>query len=128
MRIFIAGVDGYLGWPLAQHLAARGHEVCGADAFFRRSWVQEMGSWSATPITLMAERLEAFRSRYGKDMSFRRADLRNYAVVEQIFREFQPDAIVHLGECPSAPYSMIDNHHVQPALRHARHPSKCPPR
>ena len=21
MRVFIAGVDGYLGWPLAQHLA-----------------------------------------------------------------------------------------------------------
>ena len=111
MRIFIAGVDGYLGWPLAQHLASRGHEVCGADAFFRRSWVQEMGSWSATPIALMAERLEAFRSRYGKDMSFWRADLRNYAVVEQIFREFQPDAIVHLGECPSAPFSMIDVRH-----------------
>jgi UDP-sulfoquinovose synthase len=111
MRIFITGVDGYLGWSLAQYLAARGHEVGGADAFFRRSWVQEMGSWSATPICTMTERLEGFRSRYGKEMRFWRADLRNYAVLEEIFREFQPDGIVHLGECPSAPYSMIDVRH-----------------
>ena len=27
MRVFIAGIDGYLGWPLAQYLAASGHEV-----------------------------------------------------------------------------------------------------
>jgi UDP-sulfoquinovose synthase len=39
-------------------------------------------------------------------------DLREYANVERIFREFQPDAVVHLGECPSAPYSMIDVHHT----------------
>ena len=50
MRAFIAGMDGYLGWSLAQYLTARGHEVAGADTFFRRQWVEEMGSWSATPI------------------------------------------------------------------------------
>jgi UDP-sulfoquinovose synthase len=32
--------------------------------------------------------------------------------VEQIFREFQPKVIVHFGECPSAPYSMIDVHYA----------------
>ena len=32
MRVFIAGIDGYLGWPLAQYLAARGHQVGGVDA------------------------------------------------------------------------------------------------
>jgi UDP-sulfoquinovose synthase len=111
MRIFIAGVDGYLGWPLAQHLAERGHEVGGADLFLRRKWVQEMGSWSATPICTMTERLQAFRSRFGRDLHFWQADLRDYAIVEQIFRDFQPDGVVHLGECPSAPYSMMDVNH-----------------
>ena len=111
MRIFIAGVDGYLGWPLAQHLASRGHEVGGADAFFRRAWVQEMGSWSATPIGTMTERLQAFRSRFGRELKFWQSDLREYSVVESIFRDFQPDAIMHLGECPSAPYSMMDVGH-----------------
>lgn len=112
MRILIAGVDGYLGWSLAQYLAARGHEVAGADIFFRRKWVEEMGSWSATPIRPMKERLQAFKERFGRGLRFWEGDLREYGLVEQIFREFQPDAIVHFGECPSAPYSMIDVHHA----------------
>lgn len=112
MRVFIAGVDGYLGWSLAQYLAARGHEVAGADAFFRRRWVDEMGSWSAIPVAPMGERLAAFRERFGKELRFWEGDLREYGLVEAIFREFQPDAIVHFGECPSAPYSMIDVHHA----------------
>src|SRR5215467_7005223 len=111
MRIFIAGVDGYLGWSLAQHLARRGHTVAGADILFRRNWVEEMGSWSATPICSMEERLEAFLVRYGQELRFWPGDLRDYEFVETIFREFQPESIVHFGECPSAPYSMIDVHH-----------------
>jgi len=112
MRVFIAGMDGYLGWSLAQYLAARGHEVSGADSFFRRRWVEEMGSWSATPVASMRERLAAFRERFGRELRFWEGDLREYGLVEAIFREFQPDAIVHFGECPSAPYSMIDVHHA----------------
>ncbi len=112
MRIFIAGIDGYLGWSLAQYLTARGHEVAGADCFFRRQWVEEMGSWSATPIRPMKERLQAFKERFGKELRFWEGDLREYGLVEMIFREFQPDAIVHFGECPSAPYSMVDVHHA----------------
>ncbi len=112
MRVFIAGMDGYLGWSLAQYLTARGHEVAGADNFFRRRWVDEMGSWSATPIPSMAERLRAFAERFGRKPRFWEGDLREYGLVETIFREFQPDAIVHLGECPSAPYSMVDVHHA----------------
>jgi UDP-sulfoquinovose synthase len=112
MRVFIAGVDGYLGWPLAQYLAARGHDVAGADGFFRRQWVNEMGSWSAIPIRPMSERLQAFKERFGKPLHFWEGDLRKYDFVELTLREFQPDAIVHLGECPSAPYSMMDVHHA----------------
>jgi len=111
MRIFIAGVDGYLGWSLAQHLARRGHSVAGADILFRRNWVEEMGSWSATPIATIEERLEAFLERNGTQLRFWPGDLRDYELVESIFREFQPESIVHFGECPSAPYSMIDVHH-----------------
>ena len=112
MRVFIAGVDGYLGFTLAQHLAARGHDVAGADAFLRRRWVGEMGSWSAVPIAPMAERRDAFRDRYGRDLTFFSLDLTNYAGVAWALAEFRPDAVVHLGECPSAPYSMLDVHHA----------------
>lgn len=110
--MFIAGMDGYLGWPLAQHLARRGHEVAGADCLFRRSWVEEMGSVSAIPIALIDERLRALREQAGQAIPFWNGDLRNYSLVDRIFREFQPEAVIHLGECPSAPYSMIDRQHA----------------
>ncbi len=112
MRVFIAGMDGYLGWSLAQYLAARGHQVAGADLFLRRQWVDEMGSCSATPIVPMTERLTALKESRGIEPKFWEADLRDYSVVERIFKEFRPDAVVHLGECPSAPYSMVDVHHA----------------
>ena len=111
MRVFIAGVDGYLGWTLAQYLVARGHEVAGCDLFLRRKWVEEIGSQSATPIRSIQERLVAFKENFGKELIFREGDLRDYDFVLQFFKLFQPEAIVHLGEVPSAPYSMIDVHH-----------------
>ncbi|MFN2489868.1 MAG: NAD-dependent epimerase/dehydratase family protein [Actinomycetota bacterium] len=112
MRVFVAGADGYLGWSLVQHLAARGHDVGGADVLWRRKWVEEMGSHSATPIASLEDRLRAFRAHHGSDLAFWQGDLTDYALVEEILRDFRPDAVVHLGECPSAPYSMIDVHHA----------------
>ena len=44
MRVLIAGMDGYLGWPLSMYLTSRGHEVAGLDRFLRRAWVAEMES------------------------------------------------------------------------------------
>ncbi len=112
MRVFIAGIDGYLGWSLAQYLAARGHEIAGADLFLRRKWVEEMGSHSAIPIRPMEERLQAFRENFNQEILFREGDLQDYKFVEDFFGEFQPEAIVHFGEMPSAPYSQIDVHHA----------------
>ena len=68
MRVFIAGVDGYLGWSLAMYLVARGHEVAGADNYLRRDWIAEMGSQSATPIRRMTERLQAFRENFDTNL------------------------------------------------------------
>ena len=112
MRILIAGMDGYLGWSLAQHLVRRGHNVAGADALYRRSWVEEMESVSAIPIASIDTRLRALCEHTGQEVPFWNGDLRDYAFVDRIFREFAPEAVVHLGECPSAPYSMIDREHT----------------
>ena len=62
--MFIAGMDGYLGWSLAQHLAARGHEVAGVDALLRRAWVEEMGSVSAIPIAPVEDRFRPSAHQY----------------------------------------------------------------
>jgi UDP-sulfoquinovose synthase len=111
MRVFIAGVDGYLGWSLAMYLIKRGHEIAGADCYHRRDWVAEMGSQSATPIRRMTDRLQAFRENFGTNLQFIRGDITDYNFVWNFFRAFEPEVIVHLAEMPSAPYSMIDVHH-----------------
>jgi UDP-sulfoquinovose synthase len=111
MRVFICGVDGYLGWALAMHLTKRGHDVGGCDIYARRSWVKEMGGESATPVRSMPERLEAFKEQFGKPLYFQEGDLADYGFALKCFTEFAPDCIVHLAEMPSAPYSMIDVQH-----------------
>jgi UDP-sulfoquinovose synthase len=112
MRVLICGVDGYLGWALAQHLAARGHEIAGIDDYARRRWVEEMGSDSAMPIASMPDRLQVFKETFDTELTFWEGDLKDYSLIEKAFKEFRPEAVVHLGECPSAPYSMIDVHHA----------------
>lgn len=112
MRVLIPGVDGYLGWALAQYLTAKGHEVGGIDPGYRRQWVAELGSHSATPIVDMPDRLIAFEEKFGEKFYFKSGDLCDWDFVKTIFKEFQPESIVHLGQCPSAPYSMIDQHHA----------------
>ena len=78
----------------------------------RRSWVDEMGSVSAIPIASIEDGLAALREHSGQRVPFWYGDLRDYNLVERIFREFLPEAVIHLGECPSAPYSMIDREHT----------------
>jgi UDP-sulfoquinovose synthase len=112
MKIFIAGIDGYLGWALAQYLTVRGHTVAGADLMLRREWVDEVGGISAIPIASREDRIAAFKDQFGKTLDFRVGDLCDYDFVTGFFEEFQPEAIVHVGQMPSAPYSMMDNKHA----------------
>jgi len=108
MRVLITGVDGYLGWALALRLAKAGHQVAGIDNFSRRGWVAEMASASAIPIADMDERLPAFREATGNELTFFECDLADYDDVLHAYQSFRPEAIVYLGEMPSAPYSMMD--------------------
>lgn len=112
MKVLITGIDGYSGFPLALHLLARGHEVSGLDNFVTRRRVREVGSYSATPIGTFPKRQEAIHRLTGKQVRFHKGDLSNYAFVEQVLREERPEAVVHLAEQRSAPYSMIDVHHA----------------
>lgn len=112
MRVFIAGVDGYLGFPLAQYLTVRGHEVAGADLFLRRQWVREVGGDSVFPIADMEVRLAAFQELHSQPLRFFQGNLTDYKLIASIFESFRPEVIVHLGEMPSAPYSMIDIQHT----------------
>jgi len=111
VKIFITGMDGYIGWPLSLRQLALGNEVCGIDNFSRRKNVEEMSSHSALPILSMEERMKLLKNRYGDKVQFHEGDLLDPQFIDDVFKKFQPETIVHLAEQPSAPYSMIDQEH-----------------
>jgi UDP-sulfoquinovose synthase len=80
MKILILGIDGYIGRPLAKHLEGKGHEVVGLDNNSRRLTVE-----SLTEL---------------KPITFPPLDVENVEINKDI------DAIVHLAQQPSAPWSM----------------------
>ena len=111
MRILILGGDGYLGWPTAMYLSARGHEVHVIDNYLRRRMHAEGGTDSLTPIAAsLTARVTAWREVSGYTITATEGDLTDWPVVERAFRDFGPDTIIHYGQIPSAPYSMIDRH------------------
>jgi UDP-sulfoquinovose synthase len=109
MKILVLGGDGYLGWPTAMYLSARGQEVGVLDNFAKRRWEMELNVEPLIPIRTMHDRVKAWREVTGLNMHLVVGDLRNYEVVKKTLESFQPDALVHYGEQPSAPYSMIDH-------------------
>jgi UDP-sulfoquinovose synthase len=113
MRILILGGDGYLGWPTAMRFSNQGHEVLVVDNYLRRRAHEEAGTDSLTPIGPdLRARTDAWNEVTGHKIGVIEGDLTEWPVVERIFRTFRPDAIVHYGEMPSAPYSMKDRHHA----------------
>lgn len=112
MRIMVLGGDGYLGWPTAMYLSARGHEVLIVDNFARRKADEELGTDSLIPITTLNERLEAWRDASDREISAAVGDVADFDFISQQMWGFEPDAIVHYGEQRSAPYSMIDREHA----------------
>ena len=112
MRVLVLGIDGYIGWSLAMHLANRGHTVAGIDNMSRRRNVESVGSTSAIPIQDMDKRIASFKKIYDKDISFYKGDLLDYQFLTDVICETRPESIVHLAEQPSAPFSMIDRSHA----------------
>jgi UDP-sulfoquinovose synthase len=113
MRILILGGDGYLGWPTAMRFSNRGHDVHVLDNYLRRRAHLDAGTDSLTPILPdLPSRAAAWHEITGRAIEVTEGDLADWAVVERIFRAFRPEAIVHYGEMPSAPYSMKDRHHA----------------
>ena len=111
MKVLIIGSDGYIGWTLMNHLLEKGHEVTGFDNLSRRNRVNEIGSDSLTIIDSHSDRCKMLDKVHSNSfngivrMTLGKADPH---YIRQTLRTIRPDAIVHLGEMPSAPWSMID--------------------
>lgn len=107
MRALILGMDGYLGWSLTVELTLRGHKVMGLDSELRRQLVSEEGSISAIKILELAERIETLNSIYLSEVGCVPCDVSNdYDILRQVVLTFKPDVVFHLGQIPSAPWSM----------------------
>ena len=107
MRVLILGGDGYLGWPTALRFSARGHEVAVVDNFSRRRWHSEQGTASLTPIRGLDERIAAWREISGNEIRSYVGAVEDGDFLDEVVAETRPEAVVHYGEQPSAPYSMI---------------------
>jgi UDP-sulfoquinovose synthase len=112
MRILILGGDGYLGWPTAMRFSRLGHQVYVVDNELRREAHREAGTDSLTPIATLPERIAAWQEVTGLEIGCTIGDLTDWDLVQTVFREVEPEAIVHYGELPSAPYSMKDRDHA----------------
>ena len=113
MRILILGGDGYLGWPTALRFSQRGHQVHVVDNYLRRRALRENGGDSLTPIEDdLPARVTAWREVAGSEIGVTEGNLCDHRVVEEAFETARPEAIVHYGEMPSAPYSMASREHA----------------
>ena len=101
MKILILGADGYLGWPTVCHFHALGHEVEGVDSYDKRIWETEVGGHPLWDRGTMVDRNHGRAKLHVFDIA---GSYRSLAIT---IRDFQPDAIVHYAEQPSAPYSMM---------------------
>lgn len=112
MKILVIGGDGFCGWPTSLHLSNLGHDVVIVDNLSRRKIDIELEVESLTPIRSVSTRLAAWEEVSGRRILFENIDVaENYARLLNLFRDFNPDAIVHFAEQRAAPYSMKSSYH-----------------
>ena len=91
------------------YLSRRDHQIAVIDNFAKRRWEIELGIEPLIPIRPLHERVRVWKELTGHTIEMYIGDLRNYGIVDDVLSRFKPEAIVHYGEQPSAPYSMYDH-------------------
>jgi UDP-sulfoquinovose synthase len=112
MRVIVLGADGYLGWPTALHMSARGYDVVAVDSLIRRRWDDQCGTNSLLPIATMEDRVARWGLEAGRRIAWRQLDVCDLGAITDLIAAERPDAIVHYAEQRSAPYSMISARHT----------------
>jgi UDP-sulfoquinovose synthase len=107
MRVLILGGDGYLGWPSAIALRGAGHDVCVVDNYLRRDLAEQTNSEALMANPRLPERATIFAQVIGHHIEVAEGDCCDFGFLADVVRRFEPAAIVHFAEQPSAPYSMI---------------------
>ena len=89
------------------HLSAQGHQVAVVDNYLRRRLAREEDVETLYPTPNLHERVRLWHEKSGEDIRVFIGDLNEWPFVARVFQEFEPEAIVHYAEQPSAPYSML---------------------
>lgn len=108
MRVLILGGDGYLGWPTAMKLSAKGHDITVADNYLRRRLCLEENVPPLFEVPNLNERADLWYSISGYRIPVIIGNLTQWEFVQEVFQKIIPDAIVHYAEQPAAPYSMLN--------------------
>ncbi|KIX11405.1 NAD-dependent epimerase/dehydratase family protein [Dethiosulfatarculus sandiegensis] len=108
MNILILGGDGYLGWPTAMNLSARGHKVTVVDNYLRRIVSTEEDVEPLFTVPSLHERARLWEAKSGYKVEVMIGDLREWDFVAEVFKASDPEAVMHYAEQPSAPYSMLN--------------------
>lgn len=112
MKIIVLGGDGFCGWPTSLHLSNQGHDVIIVDNLSRRKIDVELEVSSLTPIAHIGKRLLTWEQVSGKRMQFHCLDVAlEYDKLLKLFKEEQPQAVIHFAEQRAAPYSMKSSGH-----------------
>lgn len=109
MRVLILGGDGYLGWPTAMAFSDRQHEVMVADNYLRRNLSRQHDVEPLWPVPNLLERVRVWKEVSGRTIHARIGDCCDYHFLADLFAEFQPEAVIHYAEQPSAPFSMLNH-------------------
>ncbi|MBP8646384.1 MAG: NAD-dependent epimerase/dehydratase family protein [Syntrophobacteraceae bacterium] len=117
MRVLIMGGDGYLGWPTAMHLTARGHEVAVADNYLRRRLCREEDVEPLFEVPNLMERCALWEKVSGFRVRPFIGDLTEWDFVAEVFQQYTPEAVIHYAEQPAAPYSMLNRRAATLTLR-----------
>jgi UDP-sulfoquinovose synthase len=117
MRVLVLGADGYLGWPTCMRFSKLGHEVTGADNYFRRTAATELDCEALISTPNLVQRARIWEKLTGKKIIAHIGDVTNYEFLISLFKSYRPDAVIHYAEQPSAPYSMLDRNKAAFTIR-----------
>ena len=112
MKVLVTGADGYLGWPTCLRFSARGDEVLAVDSYAKRAWEDEVGVRPLLPVPPLEERVRRWFQVSGRTIAVQAGDLCDEGFIEAVVADLTPDVVIHFGQQPSAPYSMLDARHA----------------
>jgi len=80
MKLLVTGGAGFIGSAVVRMAVSRGHEVVNLDALTYAACLANVDSISDSPL-----------------YSFEQVDIRDRSAIDEVFRKYQPDSVMHLA-------------------------------